>query len=49
MAAKVLDDLQTIQKYVYGQYKSDGSSNIEWLSVRFCKIVKFSILTNKNF
>ena len=44
MAEIVLNDLQNIQKYVYGEYKSAGRSNIEWLSVSFinyfikCKI-----------
>lgn len=39
MAEVVLNDLQNIQKYVYGEYKSAGRSNIEWLSVSFIKKV----------
>lgn len=46
MTSEVLADLQNIQKYVYGEYKGDGSSNIEWLSVSFEEKNKKKILTD---
>ncbi|XP_070509743.1 serendipity locus protein alpha-like [Chironomus tepperi] len=40
MAEIVLNDLQNIQKYVYGEYKSAGGSNIEWLSQLSLKFIE---------
>lgn len=37
---ELLNDIQEIQKYLYGGYKNEGGTNIDWLEVR--KIEKFS-------
>lgn len=36
---ELLEEIQEIQKYLYGGFKSEGATNLDWLDVR----------KNKNF
>lgn len=31
---ELLEEIQAIQKYLYGGYKNEGTSNMDWLEVR---------------
>lgn len=35
---ELLEEIQEIQKYLYGGHKVLGSSNIQWLNVSFSQI-----------
>lgn len=43
---ELLTQIQEIQKHLYGGYKTEGETNIDWLEVRQKKLKHFKKLEN---
>lgn len=41
---ELLDEIQAIQKHLYGGYKNEGESNMDWLEVNKTKIIDFKLI-----